>query len=96
MALVARIKQSAISARLQEGDARRDDQAAILAFELWSPVYEDCVKLEKEFYLNEHVTWARKKDRKGKWIDRAIGAGVAICVFVIGQLIRHFFFRDKP
>jgi hypothetical protein len=96
VALVARIKQSAMTARLQEGDARKDDQAAILAFELWSPVYDDCVKLEKDFYLNEHVTWARKKERRGKWTERAIGAGFSLALFVITQLIRHYFFREKP
>lgn len=36
------------------------------AFTLWLPVFEDCLKLQEEFYQHEAVDWAKKK---GRWMS---------------------------
>ena len=58
------MRTAATEARRREGDPKMDDHDGAKAFELWEPVYEMAVKLEKEFYCNEHLDWAKKKQRK--------------------------------
>lgn len=61
IALHHKIKIEATEARRLEGESRNDDEATIKAFALWQPVYEDCIKLEKDFYNHPKLHWAKKK-----------------------------------
>lgn len=61
--LFQEIKIEAKNARKSEGDKRYDTDEKVLAFDLWEPVYEKCIKLEQEFYLHGAVEWAKKKTR---------------------------------
>ena len=78
IALFAEIKAGAIEARNSEGDTRNDAGWAI-AFDLWKPVYVNCVRLEMEFYLNKNVEWAKRKQERLMWRRRFEG-------FLIGVL----------
>jgi hypothetical protein len=73
IALHHKIKTEATEARRLEGESRNDDEATIKAFALWQPVYEDCIKLEKEFFNHPKLNWAKKKvrmfKRKEYWIS---------------------------
>ncbi len=65
--LTHEIKQGATQARQMEGNplsAANDTEVA--AFARWLPVYEDCLRLQQDFYLNPSVDWARKKS---KWVS---------------------------
>lgn len=73
-----RIKSNGRAARVNEGDPRKDDASAIHAFNLWLPVYEDCVTLENDFYNHAQIDWARKREGRSKWIERGIAFGLGI------------------
>ena len=66
-ALEHSIKQRAIEARRQEGDPMTaETDLEVPAFALWLPVFEDCLKLQEEFYYHPAVDWAKKK---GRWMS---------------------------
>jgi hypothetical protein len=73
IALHHKIKIEATEARRLEGESRNDDEATIKAFSLWQPVYEDCIKLEKDFYNHPKLQWCKKKTimvkRKDFWFS---------------------------
>lgn len=51
-------------ARRKEGQTKNDKDGNILAFEAWEPVFNDCVRLEKDYYYHPAVDWAK---RTGFW-----------------------------
>ena len=61
VALHHEIKVGATEARRLEGQSRNDTEAAIKAFDLWEPVYQNCVQLETEFFLHPKLNWAKKR-----------------------------------
>ena len=66
-ALEYSIKQRAIEARRKEGDPlTAEADIDVPAFALWLPVFEDCLKLQEEFYHHPAVDWAKKK---GRWMS---------------------------
>ena len=66
-ALEHSIKQRAIEARRQEGEPMTaETDLEVPAFALWLPVFEDCLKLQEEFYYHPAVDWAKKK---GRWMS---------------------------
>jgi len=73
IALYHKIKIEATEARRLEGESRNDDECTIKAFALWQPVYEDCIRLENEFYNHPKLHWAKKKlalfKRKDYWLS---------------------------
>ncbi len=79
--LVHRIREGATRARLAEGNSR-DCQRWHEAYELWEPVYVDCIHLEEQFYLSPKVEWARKKQTRRRWRD----IGIAFAVGVLASL----------
>jgi hypothetical protein len=79
MALSGRIRDGAKEARQQEGHTK-DDANTIKAFDMWVPVFADCVKLEKEFYRHNSLNWAKKKQRRGVWRERLWG-------FLVGGIL---------
>jgi hypothetical protein len=85
--LMAEIKAGARDARAKEGNTQEDDEQAIYAFELWSPVYANCVSLEKDFFNNQHVDWARKKESRSKWVERGYGFVLGVISSIIASFI---------
>lgn len=81
------IKELAWKARKGEGDVRRDDKAAVAAFELWEPVYERCKRLEKEFYRNEKWVWAKQKHKRGALKNLAVGFLMGVLTGVVASFI---------
>lgn len=83
--LYAEIKAGAATARAKEGRSRDPDLAAS-AFDLWEPVYEKCVRLQKDFYENTNVNWSykitRQKESRRFWKEMfgAFAIGVLITV----------------
>ncbi|HRU04589.1 MAG TPA: hypothetical protein P5137_02300 [Candidatus Brocadiia bacterium] len=79
--LVGRIQAGATKARQAEGDSR-DETSWHTAFDLWEPVYQDCVAFERNYYLNDKVEWARKKQtresRRAAWFRRVEGAVLGV------------------
>lgn len=63
-ALVAKIREGAIHARREESKTSNGADGSVLAFAVWQPVFDDCVTLEKQFYLHPSLNWAKKT---GKW-----------------------------
>jgi hypothetical protein len=85
--LFARIKSGAQQARMSEGNTSDDDNLAGKAFDLWFPVYLDCVTFEKDFYRHPSLDWARKVQGRGKWVERGIGFGLGVLASIIAWLI---------
>ena len=83
IALYHKIKMAATEARRLEGQTKNDDDSSIKAFDLWQPVFDDCVKLEQEFYNHSKLNWAKKRmfflRRKDFWIG-------AITALIIGLI----------
>jgi len=80
--LVSRIQAGAIRARQAEGDSR-DEHAWHNAYELWEPVYVDCVRFQSEFYLNDKIEWARRKQTWRSWRLRLEGLTVGIAAGLV-------------
>lgn len=59
--LIDRIKKGATEARRFEGLHKFDLYKQAEAFDLWEPVYADCVTFNVDFYLNKNLDWARRK-----------------------------------
>lgn len=57
------IKHEAKMARANEGDKRYDNDDRVLAFDMWQPVFDKCIRLEQEFYLHKAIEWAKKKEK---------------------------------
>lgn len=77
-----KIGLGAITARQSEGDSR-DETKWHEAYELWETVYADCVRFDKEFYLNEKVEWARRKQSYRRWVNRLEGVFLGIVAGII-------------
>jgi hypothetical protein len=62
-ALIHKIQTTAQNARCIEGryTGSRGDLRVSEAFDVWEPVFVDCVEFEKKFYLHPNLEWARKK-----------------------------------
>jgi hypothetical protein len=86
LAIWRAIKEGGANARKNEGDTRNDAQA-IAAFELWFPVYENCIALERDFYSHQGVDWARKRQIQGKWAERGIGFILGILASLVAAVI---------
>ncbi len=80
--LVAEIESGAMTARQAEGDSR-DEKTWHKAYELWEPVYINCVKFDKKYYLNRKVEWARRKQRWRPWRHRIEGVILGILAGLI-------------
>lgn len=80
--LFSEIKVGSIEARQAEGDSRDEDQW-YRAFDLWKPVYNNCVKFEKEYFLNGNVEWAKRKERWKIWRHRIEGVLVSLVAGLI-------------
>ena len=81
------IREDAINARKNEGNTQKDDDDAIAAFDLWAPVYQKCVKFNKEFFLHSRLNWAKRRTMYKTARDIIIGAlGSALCAFVLWYL----------
>lgn len=92
-ALEHSIKQRAIEARRQEGDPMTAEvDLEVPAFALWLPVFEDCLKLQEEFYYHPAVDWAKKK---GLWMSTKslVVSVVASALFgvLLTKLVELFF-----
>jgi len=78
------IRSGATRAREQEGDARNDNHAQMIAaFEVWTPVHEKCIQFRDSFYLHPRIDWAR---RKGFWKRVKEFTWVFLIGFVSGVL----------
>jgi len=75
IALWNKITAGAENARLKEGNTAAD---AVTAFDLWNPVYADCVTLDKDFYSNPNVTWAEIREQRSKWAERGWGFAIGL------------------
>ena len=84
LALYNKIKTGAAQARRDEGRPSSGPAARDAAFELWEPVFKDCVSFEKDFYFHHSVSWAKKRmafyRRREFWITGVTAA-------VIGGLL---------
>ncbi len=80
--LVAEIRSGAITARQAEGDSR-DKITWHKAYELWEPVYINCARFDKEYYLSEKVEWARRKQRWRIWRHRIEGVILGVLAGLI-------------
>lgn len=59
--LFSEIRVGAIDARRLEGDSRKDLDGPIRAFDRWQPVYEACLRLERDFFHHDKIDWAKKR-----------------------------------
>ena len=82
MALFADIKAGATEARQTEGDSR-DEAAWHNAFDLWSPVYEKCIRFDRDFYLSPKIEWAKRKGLRRSWRLRAEGIFIGLFVAAV-------------
>lgn len=105
IALYHSIKTGATNARRLEGESKNDDDVHVKAFDLWQPVYQDCVLLETEFYNHPKLPWAKKRvarfKRKEFWVGvvTAFVVGLVTPVDWFQHLIKHIwehFFPNKP
>lgn len=60
--LASEIREGAKRARHLEGQP--DGEDSVPAFDVWCPVFEKCVQLEKDFFLHPRINWAK---RRGFW-----------------------------
>ena len=80
--LIGRIKKNATAAR--ENECLDVDQA----FDGWLTVMEDCKTFNDKFLLNQHVEWAKAKNRRFSMKAIIISS---IVRFGVGCLVRSFF-----
>jgi len=79
------IKQNAIEARRKEGDPMTAEaDVEVPAFTHWLPVFEDCLRLQEEFYHHEAVDWAKKK---GRWMSTKSLIVSCVASALLGVLI---------
>jgi hypothetical protein len=75
--LFNQIKTEAINARIKESGSRNSDISE--TFSLWEGVYLKCDQLEKEYFLNPKLDWAKRKYQKSFW--KYVTWGIVIGVF---------------
>lgn len=80
--LISEIRARAVVARQAEGDSRDKDKWHE-AFELWQPVYVECVRFDQEYFLNDKVQWARRKQAWRTWRHRVEGVVVSVVAGLI-------------
>ena len=85
--LYTRIRQGAKRAKAAEGKSVAGTPTADHAFTLWGPVFEDCVTLDKLFYQNQKVNWARKRQRANVWSDRALSFVLGILASIVAAYL---------
>jgi len=85
--LIFQIKRGSCHARQMEGKQRTHDEDGVPAFDLWVPVYENCLRFEQEFYLNDAIDWAK---RKGKILSAKTLIVSVIVSAILGAFIRPF------
>jgi hypothetical protein len=77
IALYHQIKIKATDARRLEGQSKDDSDSDIKAFALWEPVFNDCIRFEREFYGHPKLPWAKKKvafaKRREVWLALVVG-----------------------
>lgn len=85
--LFAQIRSGATKARSMEGNGNGDEDGPIKAFDLWQPVYADCLKLEQEFYHHKALDWARRR-----WISKYWKSTLAtiVAAFLAGVAGREY------
>lgn len=54
------------------------------AFALWLPVFEDCLKLQEDFYHHPAVDWAKKK---GRWMSTKSLVVTVLASALVGALL---------
>jgi len=55
------------------------------AFDRWYPVYEQCLKFEKDYYYNQHIDWAKKTTTQIETqIEKGINRAISFRTFLIG------------
>lgn len=80
--LLHQIKVGARDARRLEGDPMSaSPDITVPAFGRWLPVYENCLRLQEEFYEHSAVDWAKTK---GRWMSTKSLVGSAIITTVFG------------
>jgi hypothetical protein len=94
-ALWSEIRTLAIEARCREGDSR-DVEAWHEAFDRWKEVYVRCKRFDREFFLNEHVGWARKKEGRRKWWLRVEGIVIGIVGSIAASAIWQWLAHSSP
>lgn len=84
-ALEHSIKKRAIEARRKEGDPMTAEaDLEVPAFALWLPVFEDCLKLQDDFYHHPAVDWAKKK---GRWMSTKALVVSVLASALVGALL---------
>lgn len=86
--LVSEIKKGAVDARRLEGDPRTNSGSEIPAFDRWVPVYENCLRLEDDFYNHASVDWAKHKGRRLSLKTMTVSI---IASVLLGGLLRPVF-----
>jgi hypothetical protein len=66
------ISTQAINARRLEGRTAKNDET-VPHFELWKEVFDQCDRLEKDFYLNKNIEWAKKRASRHSWSKWLLG-----------------------
>lgn len=84
--LIANIRNTSVEARKKEGDSR-DPVQWNEAYELWKPVFENCIEFEKNYYLNPKIEWAKHKQRWKNWRIRVEGFIVGVLASLIAGII---------
>ena len=90
--LAFEMKSRAQNARKTEGDKRQDSEMIPAAFDNWVEVYNNAVRLEKDFYQHKDIEWAKTKSYRDK--DKFTLTHLLIGIFssIIGTLIFQFLF----
>lgn len=92
ISLYDKIKKGATIARKGEGESANDSDSSIKAFDLWEPVYQDCIQLENDFYNHAKLQWAKKRvskfKRKEFWLSVLTAFVVGLCT-PVGWFQRH-------
>lgn len=83
--LFSKIKMQALEARRTEGDQKTD--GPIKAFDLWQPVFLDCIAFEQKFYLNKHIDWSHKKFLGRLWRSKLLAALGGAIVYGLGKYL---------
>lgn len=88
--LISKIRQLAKKARHQEGISQDNEDNVDGCFELWEPVYNMCLDLEKDFYENPNVLWAKKRQtmigRKNFLRDYTIGLLSGVTLIILASI----------
>jgi hypothetical protein len=84
----AELQARAVEARSKEGNSRDVNvDAWHEAFERWNDVYVRCKNFEREFFLNPHVGWAKKRQGRRTWLRRGEGFLLGVVTSLVAALI---------